>query len=370
MVRADINIEKGGGIININKGLQVIMNLQTVVTLIVIIISISALPSNAGTKLESELKAGNHGPIGVMGDHTHEIGELMLSYHYMFTAMEGMRNGTDGITDEQVLADFMATPTKMNGQMHMFGGMFGLTDKLTLMGSIPYVKKSMYIKNRAGGYFKTDSEGLGDIKFDSLYAIVNQGKKNVILNLGMSFPTGSIDKKDTIPTPTGPSRTQLPYPMQLGSGTWDITPGVTFNQRWENLNLGGQVKATIRLNENDRNYKLGNRLNLTMWSAHNFNYWMSSSFRLNWKFWQKIDGADETLNQMLAPTARPDFQGGNRLDGLIGINFINRSNPKFLKGQRISLELGSPFYQDFNGSQLETDWILLIGWQSQSIPTI
>jgi len=249
--------------------------------------------------------------------------------------------------------------------------MFGLTNKLTLMGSIPYVKKSMDIKNRAGNQFKTNSEGIGDIKFEGLYKIVNQGKKrNVILNLGMSFPTGSIDKKDTIPTPAGPSRVQLPYPMQLGSGTWDITPGVTYNQRWKDLNLGGQAKTTIRLNENDRNYKLGNKLNLTMWSAYNLNYWMSGSFRLNWKFWQEINGTDEALNQMLAPTARPDLQGGNRLDGLIGINLINRSETKFLKEQRIALELGFPFYQDLNGPQLETDWILLIGWQSQSIPTI
>jgi len=68
MVRADQNIEK-----DINKGLQVIMNLQTAVTLVVIIISISVLPSNANTRLEDELKASDHGPIGVMGEHTHEI---------------------------------------------------------------------------------------------------------------------------------------------------------------------------------------------------------------------------------------------------------------------------------------------------------
>ncbi len=352
------------------KDLKVIMNLLTAAALI-IIISISVLPANARTGPEDGLKAGDHGPIGVMGEHTHETGELMLSYRYMFMAMEGMRNGTDGITDEQVLADFMATPIKMKEQMHMFGGMFGLTDKLTLMGSVPYVKKSMDIKNRTGGQFETGSEGIGDIRFEGLYRIADQGsKRNLILNFGMSFPTGSIDKKDTVPTPTGPNRTQLPYPMQLGSGTWDITPGITYYQRWENLNLGGQAKATIRLNENDRNYKLGNRLDLTTWSAYDFNYWLSGSFRLNWKFWQEIDGADEALNQMLAPTARPDLQGGNRLDGLIGINFINRSDLKFLKGQRIALELGLPLYQDLNGPQLETDWILFIGWQSQAIPVM
>ena len=30
----------------------------------------------------------DHAPIGVMGDHTHDAGEIMLSYRYMFMPME------------------------------------------------------------------------------------------------------------------------------------------------------------------------------------------------------------------------------------------------------------------------------------------
>ena len=36
-----------------------------------------------------------HAPIGVMGDHVMDEGEMMLSYRYMKMEMEGNRTGTD-----------------------------------------------------------------------------------------------------------------------------------------------------------------------------------------------------------------------------------------------------------------------------------
>jgi hypothetical protein len=30
---------------------------------------------------------------------------------------------------------------------------------------------------------------------------------------------------------------------------------------------------------------------------------------------------------------------------------------------RLALELGAPIYQDLNGPQMETDWMLTVGWQ-------
>jgi len=39
-----------------------------------------------------------HAPIGVMGDHTHEAGEWMLSYRYRLMFMDGNRDGTSSPT--------------------------------------------------------------------------------------------------------------------------------------------------------------------------------------------------------------------------------------------------------------------------------
>jgi len=326
-----------------------------------ILIAILLTGPSTAIAMEYSFRSDDHAPIGVMGEHTHKKGELMLSYRYMYMSMEGMRNGTSGISNQEVLEQFMVTPTDMDMQMHMFGAMYAVTDRLTFMGMIPYIKKSMNHLTRSGAGFKTSSDGLGDIKFSGIYKVLDWGNNNnVLLNFGLSFPTGSIDNKGD--TPMGENQ-QLPYPMQLGSGTWDILPGITYNGRQGNINWGGQLLGVVRLGENDRDYTLGNRLNVTTWTAYNINYWLSGSFRLDWGFWGNIDGADPDLNPAVVPTADPDLQGGNRLDALIGLNFVNQAGPKWLQGQRLAFEIGLPIYQDLDGPQLETDWIILVGWQ-------
>ena len=336
------------------------MFLSQLKTALVLIAILLIFPS-ISIAMEGGLRADDYAPIGVMGEHTHKKGELMLSYRYMYMNMKGMRNGTSGISNEEVLEQFLVTPTDMDMQMHMFGAMYSVSERFTLMGMIPYIKKSMNHLTRNGGKFKTSSDGLGDIKLSGLFKAWEWGHhNNVLINLGLSFPTGSIDKKGD--TPMGENQ-QLPYPMQLGSGTWDILPGITYNGRHKNLSWGGQLLGVVRLGENDRDYTLGDRLNVTAWTAYNINNWLSGSFRFDWAFWGNIDGADSELNPAVVPTADPDLQGGNRLDALIGLNFVNRAGPRWLKGQRLAFEFGLPVYQDLDGPQLETDWIILIGWR-------
>lgn len=299
-------------------------------------------------------------PIGVMGGHTHHAGGLMLSYRYMYMSMDGNRIGTNRVSNQRVLEDFMVTPTDMDMQMHMFGLMYAPTDYITLMGMIPYVKKSMNHLTRSGVRFKTESEGLGDINFTGLIKIYDNHRQRVHLNAGMSFPTGSIDEKDT--TPMGPNQ-QLPYPMQLGSGTFDLLPGITYLGQHIDLSWGSQVSGTIRLGENDRDYTLGDTLDMTAWGAYDWYNWISTSARLDWQFWGNIDGADPALNPAVVPTADPNLRGGNRMDLLFGLNFYVPQGPRFLKGQKLAIEMGFPIYQDLDGPQLETDFVLTAGWQ-------
>lgn len=56
------------------------------------------------------------------------------------------------------------------------------------------------------------------------------------------------------------------------------------------------------------------------------------------------------------PDADPRNDGGSRLDGMLGLNL--------LKGPvSIGIEGGVPLYQDLNGLQLKTRWLLNIGMQ-------
>jgi hypothetical protein len=109
---------------------------------------------------------------------------------------------------------------------------------------------------------------------------------------------------------------RLPYPMQIGSGTYDLLPGMTYTGESSFLSWGAQAMGTIRLGDNKNDYRLGNRVDLTAWLAHNWTRWLSTSVRLAWSHWGNINGSDDELNPAAVPTADPNRRAGNRLRGI------------------------------------------------------
>ncbi len=336
-----------------------------------------ALASTSATAHDWDLAVpDSHAPIGVMGDHTHNVGELMFSYRYMNMDMDGNRDGSDRLSAQAVLNGpdgvragtdgFIVTPLRMTMEMHMFGAMYAVNDNLTLMGMLPYIKLSMDHVTRTGANFTTEAEGIGDVRVGGLYKFYDKEGQRIHANFGLSIPTGDIDTRDA--TPMGPN-SLLPYPMRLGSGTYDIMPGITYlGQSTGTWSWGTQATATFRIGENDRDYTLGDKYMLTGWASKRINPSWSASARLSWGKIENIDGADPDLlvtNPMngidIVPTARTDLRGGSRTDLGIGINYLVRSG--YFKGHRLAVEYSEPVQQDLDGPQLETDRILHIGWQ-------
>jgi len=301
---------------------------------------------------------GAHEPIGVMGGHIHAAGDWMLSYRYMRMDMEGNRSGTDNVSTAEVLADYLVAPLEMTMDMHMLGAMYAPTDKLTLIAMVPFLDIRMRHVTRMGMRFSTEAKGLGDVKLSGLYSLHSSDIHKVFLNAGISLPTGDIDRRDD--TPAGANQ-KLPYPMQLGSGTWDLLPGITYTGAIGPWSWGSQALATIRLGENDHDYTLGDRLEVAGWVGHRLGSSSNLTLRLDGQTWGNIDGADPDLNPMMVPTADPDLRGATRLDLLAGLDWMFHSGA--LAGHRLAIEGGIPFYQDLDGPQLETDLILTAGWQ-------
>ena len=316
-------------------------------------------PPSGTTIYWSPARPDSHAPIGVMGEHTHSKGEVMLSYRYMFMEMDGSRDGTDSISDAGVLEQFPITPTRMTMQMHMLGAMYAPTEDLTMMVMLPYVIKDMDHITRMGRRFSTHSDGIGDIKLAGLYKVFDRNQQRLHFNLGVSFPTGSIEERDDTPAGSGQI---LPYPMQIGSGTFDLHPGITYLGQGGNWSWGAQALGVIRLGENSNSYQLGNQLMLTGWGARKVADWVSLSFRMEGRTWGNIDGEDSRLNPNLIPTADPDQRGGTQIDLGFGVNFyLPKGN---LKGGRFAFEFKLPIYRDLDGPQLETDWQLTAGIQA------
>ncbi len=306
-------------------------------------------------------RVDSHAPIGVMGEHTHDAGEAMLSYRYMFMEMRPNIDGGTELTPAQVRAQgFMVAPTDMQTQMHMLGGMYAPTDDLTLLGMVNYIDKAMQHEMMNGNTFRTATSGIGDFKFGGLLKFFDEDNQRAHFNLVASAPTGSIKETGVTPA-SAPNAVRLPYAMQLGSGTWDLLPGVTYLGQSGHLSWGAQLNGTLRLGRNDLGYSLGDEFGATAWTAYQFSDSVSASFRAAYKTWGNVDGADAALNPMMVPTARPDLRGGERVDLLGGLNFYLQNGP--LKGHRFAIETGTTVWQDLNGPQLGMEWMTTAGWQ-------
>ncbi|MEM0928631.1 MAG: transporter [Pseudomonadota bacterium] len=328
--------------------------------------------------------AADHAPIGVMADHRHEKGEVMFSYRFMRMDMDGNRDGTDQLSVTEIATTvpnrFFGTPgqpptlrvvpLEMIMDMHMVGAMYGVTDRVTLMAMGSYLTNKMdHVTFRGGmgtdrrGNFTTESSGFGDTTVAAIVGL-DKGEKEgrqLNVNFGVSLPTGSITETDDVFTPMGMTPTlRLPYPMQLGSGTYDLKPGVTYRDREGAISWGAQTTATLRTGENDEGYTLGDRYEGTAWLGYAFDHSAAGFLRLKAASQGKIDGIDPRI---VAPvqTADPDNLGGDTVEVFFGLNLAGQEG--WLKGHRFAVEAGLPLYRDLNGPQLETDFTLTVGWQ-------
>jgi len=317
-------------------------------------------PHDHGGSLPS--RPDDHAPIGVMGDHLHPAGGFMLSYRFMHMRMDGNRIGTRQVSASSVLASgYMAAPTDMDMDMHMFGLMYAPTDWVTLSAMIPYVEKSMdHISGM--GPFETNTDGVGDLRLGSLWRIWENDVHHVHVNFGVGFPTGGIDHEDEVPVPmVGFEKRRLPYPMQIGSGSYFLEPGATYTGECKWLSWGVQALGRIHLNENDNDYTVGDRGDFTGWVAVPVLPWVSISARAAGSVWADYEGADPALNPMAIPTADPELRGGEQVDLAPGLNFVVPLGP--LGEHRVAIEALLPVYRSLDGPQLETDWSVVVGWQ-------
>lgn len=326
-------------------------------------------------------------PIGVMGDHLMNAGEWMTSYRYMRMDMDGNRDGSSGIGASTIVTTvpnrffgipgqpptLRVVPTDMQTDMHMFGAMYGVTDWLTVMTMGMYLERDMDHITFAGGVgttqlgeFTTESEGFGDTRITGLVQVYEDATHRVHLNAGLSLPTGSITEEDTVLAPNGMTPIiRLPYAMQLGSGTFDAMPGITYNGMQDNVFWGAQYVGEIRLeDENDEGYSLGDKHFITAWGGYQRTpsqaYGVETSLRLTGSTQDDISGIDPLI---VAPvqTADPNNYGGEMVELGFGASVTGKQG--VIEGHRLAAEFTIPLYRDLNGPQLERDYTFTLGWQ-------
>ena len=240
--------------------------------------------------------------------------------------------------------------------------MYGVTDDATayMMVMLPSLTMD-HIRgpaNMAGGGpgspFTTHNSGFGDLAFGALVRVWEGDDDELILNLGGSAPTGDIYRTTTIPT-AGMVAQPLPYPMRLGSGTFNFRPGVTWKHYFNSGSFGLQYQSVNPVGKNYRGYAVGDDFRLNTWYTHLLTDNLAMSVRLENQWVTNFDGADPMTPNAVISTNVENFRGGYYLNLGLGSNVL-------LGKHLLSVEFVPTLYQDLNGIQLETDWNLVASW--------
>jgi hypothetical protein len=317
---------------------------------------ILSAPSYAHDEAWTASRPDGHAPISVMGDHMHTMGEWMVSYRFMTMDMKGLLDGSNDISKAQAATSYpmsmggMMLPKTMTMDMHMIGAMHAISDKWTLMCMINYLDNEMTMQNNVS----MKSDGLSDIKIAGLYDLARwDSGRRIHLNIGMSLPTGSIDEKS--------GNNTLGYGMQLGSGTWDFNPAITYLAQTENYSYGAQLGGILRIGENDQDYTLGNKFEGTLWGARKITDSLSASAKFDYSSQGEVDGEDSRMMKMMSPALSSASQGRDITTLGLGLNYYFQNGE--LRGHRLAAEWETPLNQKVNGVQLELDSIWTFGWQ-------
>ncbi|GAA0734117.1 transporter [Aquimarina litoralis] len=330
----------------------------------IIFMAIQLVSAQEDTKTNwSGSRPDGHAPISIMGDHTHGKGEFMFSYRYMYMNMEDLNRGSENVAFSNALRPndvYMVTPTSMPMQMHMLGMMYAPTDKITLMAMVNYLLQEMDHLTAMNGTFTTESSGFGDTKIAALYKFFNNKRQQLHGQIGISIPTDSIDEEDVTPA-SSPSEVILPYPMQIGSGTWDTEIAITYLKQWSEFSFGAQARTTLRIGENGNEYRLGNKYSFNTWTAFMANNWLSFSGRIELGAVDKINGINPDLNPMMIITADTANSGMTYANAGLGFNLYAFKGS--LKDLRLGFEAAMPLFQNMNGIQLRNKETITLGLQ-------
>jgi len=313
-----------------------------------------------------------HPAAGLMGDHMHQGGEVMIGLRYERSRWSGTnQSGTEEIADADVLAaGYSSRTSSMVMDMLMLDLMAGVTDNLTLMAMPHYMWHDMEMvgidpASGEGGAASGDhaghgmapgathrhgAHGFGDTLLSASYRLLRSRGLGAHATLGLWVPTGAVDLRNA-------DGTFVHYGMQPGGGTWDVEPSLTVRGRSGALGWGVQGAYRWRTEEaNASGFAFGDRARATGWISSFVAPAVGATARLEYLREGPIEGHYDGAHSHSSPADLQGNYGGDTVSAALGLNWLlplaTADRPQ------LNVELGVPLYQDLNGIQPPQDWRL------------
>jgi len=347
--------------------------------------------------LEALAASGDHGshahhqhhhgamaPAGVMFDHMLGKGGFMVGYRYMYGSQGGdMLHGSNLVGDQAIVANgcgpnpCFVKPNSMAMHMHMLDIMYAPTDWLNLMVMPQFMDMSMTMRRLSGAppddeapdgggvhiphHVENGHEtgGISDMGVYALFKVLDAGHHHLHMGLGLSIPFGDVDIE--LRRNHQVDGGLIHYGMQLGSGTLDFKPSVTYTGNYDSWSWGAQLSGTKRLEKSgETGYRLGDIFQSTAWGGYNLTHWLSANVRGVYTIQGAIDGQFNQYIDQLGPMDYPMNYGGRFWDVGFGLNAMVPGGD--LAGNALGVEWLQPVGTDHNGYQLDRDGTLSATW--------
>ena len=279
---------------------------------------------------------------------------------------KGYLDGDDKVSEDEVLwsgpnsgeartdKNFPVVPGKIIQTAYLLSVGYAFNDSWRAHATIPYIEQSTDHISIIPNYdtFTIKTSGVGDTVLSASYRLSDSALSDWWLTVGISIPTGSIDEEGD--TPRAPGDQQLPYTMQLGSGTYDLPIELNYHAKGDH-DISLVLAATIRNGTNSRGYRLGNNYSLAGRYKFNFSKVLSPYIGLEAFYSDSIHGADTSLlvpsaYPYPAPITNPALFGGIKIGAKAGI--VWKMSDRYL----LAAEIGKPLYQNLNGPQTKENW--------------
>ena len=261
-------------------------------------------------------------------------------------------------------------PTDMIMNMYMLDIMYAPSDWLTLMLMPQYMTMNMSesVYSSTGGMNMGDMNhstgGLSDLYFSGMLRLLQSEGQEAHFSLGFTAPTGSVHQSSFMMGNMGRYGAVQDYGMQLGSGTWDFWPSLTYNGERENLSWGGQLSVVEPMQQsNASGYKKGTLVEASVWGGYDLLANLRGTLRLRYVQQGAITGGYPSSylpDGISDPAYNPSNYGGKTL--FLGFGLNPTIHEGFLSGNHFGVEWLQPVYQYANGYQLSQNGFLYANW--------
>jgi hypothetical protein len=348
-------------------------------------VNLEALAAGAdhGSHAHHHHHHGATAPAGVMFDHMLGKNGFMVGYRYMYGSQSGdMLHGSNLVGDPALVANgcgpnsCFVKPNTMAMHMHMLDIMYAPTDWLNLMVMPQFMDMSMTMRRLRppaddrlapdeGVHIPHHVEnghetgGISDMGVYALVKLFDAGRHHLHMGLGLSIPFGAVDIE--LRRNHQVEGGLIHYGMQLGSGTLDFKPSLTYTGNYDNWSWGAQLNGIKRLEDNgETGFAFGDMFQTTAWGGYGLTHWLTATLRGVYTVQGAVQGEFDQYIDKKGPMDYPANYGGRFWDVGFGLNATVPGGD--LAGNSLGVEWLQPVATDFNGYQLDRDGTLSATW--------